>query len=368
MPVEAKPLFRPDVLRVHLQGFDLPPRGEQVRAKLAQWAEIIRGGRVDVLNERELLPDFLTDLFVALLGYEGPPGRGGVYTLSREKYVEVEGQFVDAVLGRFAAGRVGEFVAAVEGKGPKEPLERPYGGRRMSAVDQGYKYAVNLPCDWVVVTNIRQTRLYDKGADQHTYERFDTERLSTDPAHLKKVSFLLGVERVLPPGGGRCHLYDLPHMKDEAMSPVGFLMEQLPVAQPSPPQRAEAESAVRRLIEITASRQSATRTILDWLRVEFDVAKPTLKLQAPAELDADAFVAEVRKARGKGKTLTAAALKALRDEHAGIIAPARALAAEASALERRLSELVNAAYGLTPDDVRLMWETAPPRMPLTPPR
>jgi hypothetical protein len=35
-------------------------------------------------------------------------------------------------------------------------------------------------------------------------------------------------------------------------------------------------------------------------------------------------------------------------------------------LERKLPDLVNAAYGLTPDEVALMWRTAPPRMPLDP--
>lgn len=116
MPVEAKPLFRPDVLRAHLQGF-ASPTVDTVRPKLVQWAELIRSGRVDALNERELLPDFLTDLFVHLLRYEGPPGRDGVYTLSREQHVEVEGQFADAALGRFSAGKPADFVVAVEGKG-----------------------------------------------------------------------------------------------------------------------------------------------------------------------------------------------------------------------------------------------------------
>ena len=36
-------------------------------------------------------------------------------------------------------------------------------------------------------------------------------------------------------------------------------------------------------------------------------------------------------------------------------------------LEYRLHDLVNAAYGLTPEDVRLMWDTAPPRMPIARP-
>lgn len=96
----------------------------------------------------------------------------------------------------------------VVAKGPKDPLDRPFAGRRMSAVDQGYRYAINLPCDWVVVTSIRQIRLYCRGCDQHTYERFDTERLADDENHLKRFVLLLGAERVVPPGGP-CHLATL---------------------------------------------------------------------------------------------------------------------------------------------------------------
>jgi hypothetical protein len=39
---------------------------------------------------------------------------------------------------------------------------------------------------------------------------------------------------------------------------------------------------------------------------------------------------------------------------------------EVLASERRLSDLVNLAYGLTADEVELMWRTAPPRMPFMP--
>jgi len=44
--------------------------------------------------------------------------------------------------------------------------------------------------------------------------------------------------------------------------------------------------------------------------------------------------------------------------------PDHALAAEALTLEHEVSDLVNAAYGLTPEEVALMWQTAPPRMPI----
>lgn len=54
--------------------------------------------------------------------------------------------FADAVLGEFRTGTE-RFVVALEGKGPTDPLDRPYKNRRMSAVVQGYRYAINLPCD-----------------------------------------------------------------------------------------------------------------------------------------------------------------------------------------------------------------------------
>jgi hypothetical protein len=35
-------------------------------------------------------------------------------------------------------------------------------------------------------------------------------------------------------------------------------------------------------------------------------------------------------------------------------------------LERRLNDLVNQAYQLTPAEIELLWQTAPPRMPIRP--
>jgi len=103
------------------------------------------------------------------------------------------------------------------------------------------------------------------------------------------------------------------------------------------------------------------------LKVEQGVEKASLKLQAVSDLDADAFAAEVKKARGKKNPLTVAGLKTLKEEHARSVTPLQTLAAEARQLERRVAELVNAAYGLTAEEVALMWRTAPPRMPSAPP-
>jgi hypothetical protein len=65
--------------------------------------------------------------------------------------------------------------------------------------------------------------------------------------------------------------------------------------------------------------------------------------------------------------MNAAGLHASRDEYTRTIEPARARAAETLTLERTLSDLVNQAYALSPAEIALMWQTAPPRMPIPPP-
>lgn len=46
--------------------------------------------------------------------------------------------------------------------------------------------------------------------------------------------------------------------------------------------------------------------------------------------------------------------------------PIQQYQAEAAALERQLSNLINTAYGLTAEEVALLWATALPHMPLVP--
>lgn len=207
MAVESKPLFHPGVVHEQLRSFVSPTALEDVKTTLKHWADLIASGKADSIKETALLPEFLTSFFVDILGYTGPATASASFTLSREKHVAVEGQFADAVLGRFAPEQQ-RFVVVLEGKGTLNPLDRPFGGRKMSAVDQAYKYAINLPCDWIIVTSMRETRLYHKGSDQRTYERFETVKLASDAALLKRFIFLLGAARVVPEKG-ECHLYQL---------------------------------------------------------------------------------------------------------------------------------------------------------------
>jgi type I restriction-modification system DNA methylase subunit len=154
------------------------------------------------------------------------------------------------------------------------------------------------------------------------------------------------------------------HGKDEALRLIDSFTETLPIASPTEQIRAEAEPAVERLISLAKSSQEARRDMLDWLRTEFGVEKPGQKLEGFASLDADAFVEEVRKRRPKSAgRLTPVSLKDLRAGYAQMATPVREGQNDAAKLERRLSDLVNRAYDLTPREVGLLWTTAPPRTP-----
>lgn len=156
----------------------------------------------------------------------------------------------------------------------------------------------------------------------------------------------------------------LPHMKDEALSPVGELMVDVPIARPTRVHREVAEDLVSGLQDSRSKERVQLLEVLDWLRVEMGVDVPGQKMEDFAALDSNEFLTEIRKRRPKAAGgLSPALVKAAREVHAEY-APRllRRRAAELE-LERRLADLVNDAYGLTPEEVDLMWKTAPPRMP-----
>jgi len=156
----------------------------------------------------------------------------------------------------------------------------------------------------------------------------------------------------------------LPHKKDDALAMDGILTETLPIAPPTDEIRAEVEPAVQQLIEFTKANQSATRDILDWLQLEHGIEKPGNKLSDFASLPLDDFLKEVKKRRPKAAgSLGPKPLKELKEAYNDYAPGIQQRRNAGLTLEHRISELVNQAYGLTPEEIDLMGQTAPPRMP-----
>lgn len=152
--------------------------------------------------------------------------------------------------------------------------------------------------------------------------------------------------------------------KDEALQLIYSFVETLPIAPPTDEARGKAEGIVG---EPIASAQAGSETksrALDWLAVEFGIEKPGKTLEDIAALDADSFIPEVRKRRLKSEgRLTPGGLGDLWSGYEELAVPAKEGRVKSIILERRLSGIVNKSYGLTEEEVELLWNTAPPRMP-----
>lgn len=158
-----------------------------------------------------------------------------------------------------------------------------------------------------------------------------------------------------------------PKMIGDAVTPRGDIMVDFPIAPPSDQIREQVEPIVSRLIEITQANQTAYKEVLDWLQVEQKIDKPGEKLEEFANLEENDFIQEVKKRKPKSSgSLSPSALKELRQVYQDYAPDIQARQAEALTLEYRLADLVNQAYGLTPEEIDLMWKTAPPRMPIAP--
>lgn len=151
------------------------------------------------------------------------------------------------------------------------------------------------------------------------------------------------------------------HGKDEALRYFTSFVEDYPV-----PTGRDVADEIGRLGQGKETIRNAVAAIHDWLRHEFGVDKTGRALAEPHKVDADGFVTAVCAALPKSRKWSSAEIARLKQEYASTLVPARDAAANVLALERQLSDLVNAAYGLAPDEVALMWRTSPPRMPLDP--
>jgi Eco57I restriction-modification methylase/TaqI-like C-terminal specificity domain len=153
------------------------------------------------------------------------------------------------------------------------------------------------------------------------------------------------------------------HAKDEALRYFNTFMEDNPVA---PAGNMYVSDLVADAARHTSIIEASSSAIHDWFRHEFGMEKIGRALTEPYTLNADTLIAAVRAGLPKSRKLSAAEIARIKQECAETLIPAREAAADILALERKLSDLVNAAYGLTPEEVALMWRTAPKRMPLDP--
>ena len=197
--MKSKPLFSAKVISqaVKAQTAVVPP--EHV-AIIKDW----QAKTTMKAAETNLDGSFITGFLCPLLGYQ-EINASGAWSIQKNTPVPGGGGNVDVGIGHFKVDAPAELVAPFELKGPKtDDLDAIMPGRGKTPVQQAWEYATYIKgAQWVLVSNMMETRLYAVGYGRQAYERFDLATLH-EPEAYARFRLLLGTDGLL--GGGTATL------------------------------------------------------------------------------------------------------------------------------------------------------------------
>ncbi len=187
------PLFNEKTLQNALAAFAWEPTYDELEAARA-WGDRASDPGFVLQNESQLEQEFNGTVLQQVLGYAAPsPSSPGTMQV---KQPVPGGTIVDVALGRFDRGEA-SIVAPLELKGPKVALDRIMPGRAKTPVQQAWDYAMDTPgARWVLVSNMKELRLYAFGHGRQLYESFDLRKLG-QPNELKRLRLLLAPNQLL---------------------------------------------------------------------------------------------------------------------------------------------------------------------------
>ena len=187
-------LFISKVINRNLDIKPIPPVHLEI---LQSWQEMITSKNMAKHKETAVVSSFISKFLETVLGYKTVGGKKN-YTVAQE-YPIASGS-VDTALGEFFDDKQGDKIHAVfELKGAKtKNLDTTIINKRLETpVTQGWRYARDAKgCQWILVTNYLEIRLYAFGETSLVYEAFDLAKL-TDPTEYAKFILCLHADNLL---------------------------------------------------------------------------------------------------------------------------------------------------------------------------
>lgn len=187
-------LFNKRLLQTHLNSFDYPDNLDLVKIHkiISLWQESIRNGNYDKTKETQVQSAFLSKFFGAILGYAEMSDSPSEWYLINEAKTEIDGTKADGALGYFSKDK-NITRAVIELKDANTPLDKKQSTRKDydSPVSQAFSYSSKFDrCDWIIVSNFKEIRLYHKDRGQGYYESFEILKLD-DEKEFKRFYFCL---------------------------------------------------------------------------------------------------------------------------------------------------------------------------------
>lgn len=186
--------FKPELLATFYQSI---PQLDEKKQVIRNWQKAIENGKVQKSKEEQIKSEFLDKFFGQVLGYTYE-SHEAEWNLEKEFKSISDGKKPDAALGFFDQQNKTDVRCVIEVKGALINLDKKQNRADFagSSVDQAFNYVPRMPgkCEWVIVTNMIEIRLYSR-SDISRYETFLIPEL-LQPNNLQRFFFLLSYNQL----------------------------------------------------------------------------------------------------------------------------------------------------------------------------
>lgn len=177
------------------------PDGEKMEAikKLVDgWQKALKDSDLEKTKEKSVQGKFLNTFFENILGYSDVTTGQEEYTLIQHPRIEDDSKEPDGSLGWFTKDHK-ETRVVIELKDAKTSLDKKQASRagKLTPVEQAYLYSTKYDgCNWIIVSNFKEIRLYHKNKTQEYFEKFNILELHEDQ-EFKRFYFTLCKENLI---------------------------------------------------------------------------------------------------------------------------------------------------------------------------
>lgn len=187
-------LFNKRILKQRLEHFTFPSNNKQksINKIIKGWQVALSEHDLEKTKEKSVQGEFLIKFFESILGYITHSSGKSEWNLIPSPKTEVDSQEADGSLGFYTTeNKITK--AVIELKDAKTSLEKKQTSREKgyTPIEQGYLYASKFDrCNWIIVSNFMEIRLYHKNRTQDFYEKFDVLKLDRED-EFKKFYYIL---------------------------------------------------------------------------------------------------------------------------------------------------------------------------------
>lgn len=193
-------LINKKLLIQRIESFEFPigEKKQKAHSLIDGWQKALKDSDLEKTKEKSVQGKFLNTFFEDILGYTDVTMGQKEWTLIQHPRIENDSMEPDGSLGWFTAQNKLTRVV-IELKDAKTPLDKKQLSRagKYTPVEQAYLYATKYEgCNWIIVSNFKEIRLYNKQKTQEYYEKFEVLELNNE-TEFKRFYYLLSKDNLI---------------------------------------------------------------------------------------------------------------------------------------------------------------------------